>query len=523
MDLKSKTPTREEERNMPIVQASSAAVRKEPAVGTRLSWRIALLVILVAGIALRLYSVGYSFNADEIFSLRASSGSLSNLVRATIADRVHPPLYYLLLHSWMKLVGSSEIGVRLLSVLASGLFLLLLADVARKLVDDLVGLFIVAFCATNGYFVYYGQEARPYAFAALFCTASLWCILRIQEEPGNTKLKVYYALSCSAILFTHYIGLLFLLPQFAAVAFGPFREKRGVLFAGFLGVLSVCPWLLVVGMGLSPSAITPNLAWIGKPTWPDLAYIYMQIFGWLPFSNSTRILFLATAVVLVPLVLRSKKPNRSTLALIAGSAVFPILVAFLVSRYGPISILALRQLIGSVIMIVCLLGIGLAAHQRALGLGLGAFLLAWSLLTLPSWLPDEMSPPWRSVARALDQKCNDCEIEVSDLPMQIALSYYSRQHVHSTARYASPAEGSTALPYWMPFSPDRERETDRILFVCAPRNCKTLSYFQPDYQVEAQTEFTWGRNKKDPDQKLEIYILDKSKGVNGVAKGQIIR
>ncbi len=469
--------------------------------------KIVLLVIMLIGIILRLREINYSLNVDEVFSIRASSGSLSNLVRATISDRVHPPLYYLFLHFWMKFAGSSETALRLLSVLASILFLLLLSKVVFELTEGFAGWFAVSFCAVGGYFVYYGQEARPYTFAALFCTLSVWCILKIQDDPGNVKYKIYYALACCALLYIQYIGLLFLLPQFAAVALGRFREKRGILFSGFLGTLSLAPWLLVVGKELSPRAITPNLAWIAKPTWHDLSYLYVQIFGWLPLSGTTRILFLVTGVVLLSLLLQSKNLDWGKIILIAGSALFPPVAAFLISRYGPVSIWALRQLIGSVVMIVCLLAVGLAAHRRALGLGLGAFLLAWCLFTLPGWFPEEMSPPWSPVAKALAETCADCEIEVPDLSTQVALGYYSRQHIHSTARRLSPAEGLRSLPYWLPNSPDRERETDRILFLCRPGRCAALDFFRPDYQLGARSRFTWGRSRGNPAKEFDIYML----------------
>lgn len=329
----------------------------------------------------------------------------------------------------------------------------------------------------------------------------------MQEEPGNRRYKVYYGLSCSAVLFTHYLGLFFLLPQFAAVALGHFREKRGILLAGLLGTLSLCPWLLLMRAGLSPTAVTPNLAWMGRPRWPDLPYFYMQIFGWLPFSGSARVLFVATAIVLLPLFLRRGKASGSSLALLTGLAVIPPTAAFLISHYGTVPIWASRQLVGSIIAIVCLLGAGVAAHRRALGLSLAGFLLMWSLFTLPTWFPSEMTPPWKPVAKALEEKCADCEIEVWNLPTQIALSYYAKQPVHSTARNATPADAHAALPYWLPNSPDRQHQPDRILFLCAQSRHDSLSYFLTDYQIEDQTQIVWGKQETNPSHKFEIYVL----------------
>ena len=51
---------------------------------------------------------------DEGFSVWLSEKSLSEIVALTAAD-IQPPLYYLLLHGWIKLVGKSEFALRFLS------------------------------------------------------------------------------------------------------------------------------------------------------------------------------------------------------------------------------------------------------------------------------------------------------------------------------------------------------------------------------------------------------------------------
>src|SRR5215216_5415036 len=76
-----------------------------------------LLLIIVAGAALRVYQLGAeSVWLDEAFTIKLSLHPPAGIIEETSKD-VHPPLYYFALHYWMLLFGDSEAGARLLSAL----------------------------------------------------------------------------------------------------------------------------------------------------------------------------------------------------------------------------------------------------------------------------------------------------------------------------------------------------------------------------------------------------------------------
>lgn len=76
--------------------------------------------------------------------LLISKMSLSQIVQATGAD-VYPPLYYFILHYWVALFGTSEVAVRLLSVLFGVLAIPIIYLLGRLLFKEEVGL--CAVCA----------------------------------------------------------------------------------------------------------------------------------------------------------------------------------------------------------------------------------------------------------------------------------------------------------------------------------------------------------------------------------------
>ncbi|MEY4233691.1 MAG: hypothetical protein RL635_658, partial [Chloroflexota bacterium] len=69
---------------------------------------------------------------DEGFSIYVARLAPLALLRTTAAD-VHPPVYFLLLSAWIKLIGAAPFSVRSLSVLTSVLGVATLYAAGRRL------------------------------------------------------------------------------------------------------------------------------------------------------------------------------------------------------------------------------------------------------------------------------------------------------------------------------------------------------------------------------------------------------
>src|SRR5262245_55102824 len=115
-------------------------------------YKLVALLIIFLGVCLRLYQIHYNLDGDEIFSVHAASGSFAHVIEVSIQDRPHPPLHYILLYVWIKAFGSSEISVRLLSVLVSVVFLVILYRLALRLTSGISTLFVILICAVSPFF-----------------------------------------------------------------------------------------------------------------------------------------------------------------------------------------------------------------------------------------------------------------------------------------------------------------------------------------------------------------------------------
>ncbi len=122
-----------------------------------------LVILLIAFIFRSAFLGSKSVWLDEAFSVWMAERPVDKIWTVT-ADH-HPPLYYLLLKTWM-ILGKSEAIIRLPSVLVSMVGLALLYLLARRLFNEKVALFSTILLALSPLDIWYAQEARMNIFVA---------------------------------------------------------------------------------------------------------------------------------------------------------------------------------------------------------------------------------------------------------------------------------------------------------------------------------------------------------------------
>jgi hypothetical protein len=449
--------------------------------GRNLKGRIPIflfLIILVIGILLRLYQIDYNFDGDEIFSTKAASGSFSHIMEVSLQDRPHPPLHNILLFFWIKVFGSSEVSVRMLSVLASLLFLLVLYRLALLLMPKWPALFVLSICSLSPFFIYYGQQARPYSLASLFAVLSVYLLLKIQKDT-STRNAVLYFFSCTALVYTQYMGMFIVLPQLAVTIFSKMSNKKKVLFYGCAGMFSIMFWVIFCSISEPITKGVERVAWIDKPNLLSFASLYISPFGFSPIKGTTKLLIGLMVIILGSVVIKYRNVEPKHVIFLIVLALFGPLVAFVVSHYAPVSVWAPRQLIGPIIFFVCLIGLALALFRGWLRTLLGLVLIAWCILNVPNAFPKNSKPPWRMIAGLISQKQHNQKIAVQEPWVGEPLSYYLNKDIY----YLNNSENSLG----------REGQ---FVFVCRPFACDKLNEVQSKYKVIETETISWGRYRE---------------------------
>ena len=155
----------------------------------REAWMKRYYLLLLAGLwvafALRVYRLGdQNIWWDEGLAVWAVRHSFVETTLWTAGD-VHPPLYFWLLWPWARLAGESEFAARYLTVMVAMLTVAAMVPLGRRLGGRAVGAAALWLLALSRFHVWWSQEMRMYALAALGATLSFYFLARIVS--GNTN------------------------------------------------------------------------------------------------------------------------------------------------------------------------------------------------------------------------------------------------------------------------------------------------------------------------------------------------
>jgi len=317
---------------------------------SRAAARLAWLGVIVLTLALFALYAGtldrQSLWFDEGLSVVFASRGLPELMHTLIYEDLHPPLYYLLLHFWMQVAGTSEWSVRLPSALAAVLLVPLSFAVVREVWGQnrgtngtwaIVGTAAAALVASSPFIAFYAQETRMYSIAAALALGTTWAYLRATRTNSLTMWGVFGAL-LAASLYTQYFSA-FIVPAFWLYTL--LLDRRSLPRTGLstaLAALLFAPWARPAFLQLQRLWRVPDY-WV--TTRIDLGLFFKAMLNTFLPTASTRLgLAIAIAVVLVALrlvqqrgIVLSERGRRGILVLL--TCVIPLGLTYAAVTVAP--------------------------------------------------------------------------------------------------------------------------------------------------------------------------------------------
>ncbi|MFQ5416298.1 MAG: glycosyltransferase family 39 protein, partial [Myxococcota bacterium] len=211
-----------------------------------------LAILVVSGAALRIYGLdAQSLWNDELSSWQQShQPTLAAVIEKGVRPDPHPPGYQALLFYVERYVGESERALRLPSVMAGVLSIVVAFLLGRQLYSEREGLIAAALFAFSYQPIYFSQEARAYALLMLFAMVTSLFWFRIQaalserRTPGTGE-SLGYAISAACAMYLHYFGLLLVAIQIAGLlVLSATRSRNRTRMAALAALLAVLylPW-----------------------------------------------------------------------------------------------------------------------------------------------------------------------------------------------------------------------------------------------------------------------------------------
>ena len=173
----------------------------------------ALVAITLLGGVLRFATLGrQSFWFDETTTARLIRLPLGSMLRTIPHIEATPPLFYVAAWLWARVFGFDEAGIRSLSALAGTVTVPVVYLGARQVATRRIGLVAAALTATSPLLVWYSQEARAYAFLALFSALSFLMFARALDRPSRGRVAAWAGV-CALALLSHYFAVFVVFPE----------------------------------------------------------------------------------------------------------------------------------------------------------------------------------------------------------------------------------------------------------------------------------------------------------------------
>jgi len=271
------------------------------------------VVVLLLGLSLRIYGLSTeSLWIDEGTSIQLARSSLAHIIENR-SQSVNPPLYFIVLHYWVRLFGQSEFSIRLPSVIFGSLAIPMIYKLGRLIFDKRIGILSGFLLATSLFHINYSQEARGFSLMAVLALISMYFFVKLLGDRSLTSL-IGYVCASILLMYTHFYGLLIILVQdifFVSTIIFSNNERKSnfrewILTQGLLAVLYT-PW---IGFLITQMIGIQDGYWIPTPT---AASILLTFLAYAAKSRALLLCFLGLSLLAVLAPRRTvEKPNPKT-------------------------------------------------------------------------------------------------------------------------------------------------------------------------------------------------------------------
>jgi mannosyltransferase len=216
---------------------------------TRLLAGVAVALAVAAGLVLRFWTRS-SLWLDEALTVDIARLPLHEIPTALKHDGA-PPLYYYLLHFWIRLFGQSNVAVRSLSGVLAVLTLPVAWLCGKQYGGRVVAWTTLVLLATAPFAVYYATESRMYALVIFLTACGFLALQRAVSRPRPGNL-IAVAVVTAALLYSQYWSIYLVAMVGIWLVASVIRTRRkghpeespwAPLIAVAVGCLLFVPWL----------------------------------------------------------------------------------------------------------------------------------------------------------------------------------------------------------------------------------------------------------------------------------------
>lgn len=289
-----------------------------------------IYIVLLLGLILRTISLNQSLWLDESTTALVARMPIYDFFTKFMSADFHPPLYYLVIHYWSLIFGTSEIALRVPSIIFGLLTIYTVYLIAKettiaKEIKLKWPLIPALFLATSGLHVYYSQEARMYAMATMLVS---YLVLNFIKRDW-----LKFSILLPLIFLTDYVSLI-ILPVLFVFSFFKRKDYLKLLHSLIPLLFTFLIWLPTLLKQLQAGLSIKSSAWwnlLGPVTFKNVALIPTKfMIGRVGFDNKFLYAFIIAIISVIFIYVIGKAKNKLNWYWFALSVFLGILLSFFI-------------------------------------------------------------------------------------------------------------------------------------------------------------------------------------------------
>jgi mannosyltransferase len=377
-----------------------------------------LIALMAVSTFLRSRYLGGQYWMDEAITTGIALHKLSQIPGVLRYDG-NPPLYYMLLHVWMSLFGSTESATHSLSLVCGVLTVPLGGWAGWTLFGRRTGIMAALLFAFNAWLTAYAQETRMYELMGLLGVAAAAGFL-LGFVYRRRRYLFLFGGALTLMLYTHTWGPFFFAGSLIALipSLMITDDRRGLIRDAAITFIAAgalyLPWVPT----LLYQAAHTAAPWDNAPRFGAPILLSRDVLGG---DRITMVLIIPAAIGLAPLFTRKHRRTPewaamwSLLALIIGT----LGVAWLESQANPAFVSRyFAPIIGALLLLIAW------GCARARLLGLVAVVVAVVFLANPHTYTPQYKSDMRDVAAEMSPLLRPGDIVAVGQPEQTPLAWY---------------------------------------------------------------------------------------------------
>ncbi|MGB0430381.1 MAG: glycosyltransferase family 39 protein [Bacteroidia bacterium] len=298
---------------------------------------LAFAIIVIINLVFRLIGTDESsIYLDEAQTMFQAKRPLAEIIEEYVKKQQNAPLYFLILHFWIKTIGLSVFKVRFFSVIMMSLAAGMFYKLAQKIVSVPFAIGASLLFLGVDDFMNFAHEARGYALIAFLAVSSFYLLFSAIAQ-NKSKYLMWLIIPNLALLFTHYLTIYIFPVQFLIMLIWVLINKNWTQFKTYIlsqvvVVIGFAPWLQVV------FSVMPEKGefWISEPTWNLLKNNYYYLVNG---RKKTHILFWFISIATIAWIAQVKNRNAKPIIYLVGLALWafiPVITNYFIGFHIPV-------------------------------------------------------------------------------------------------------------------------------------------------------------------------------------------